>query len=136
MDEKKKNPAGSFFWQVIFPTTLGVLLVAFLGVWVVLEVSPGNISRFAEISTVLLVIPYLGGSLLGGLFLAALVALTIKIINGVPTITGKILDILEQIRIYIKKVSEFAVAPVIRPAGFLAGLKRIFARDDSEIQID
>lgn len=136
MDEKRKAPAGSEFWQVIFPLILGIILVIFLAVWVVLEISPGNISRFAEISTVLLVIPYLGFSLLGLALLVALVTMTVKIIQGLPVITGKILEILDQITALIKKVSGYAVAPVIQPKAFLASLTEIFRKDKSEIQID
>ncbi len=136
MTEENKAPAGSGFWQIIFPAILGVLLVVFLAVWTVIEISPGNVSRFAEISTVLLVIPVLGGSLLGALVLVGLTVLTVKIIQGLPKLTAKVLEILDQIQTVIKRISEYAVAPVIRPAALLAGLVGIFKKKDPEIQID
>ena len=136
MVDQRNTPAGSEFWQVIFPLILGILVVVFLGVWVVLEVSPGNISRFSEISTILLVIPYMAFSLVGLVLLVALIALTAKIITGLPAITEKILDILERIRTMVKRISGYSVAPIIRPKAFLASLTQIFKKDNTEIQID
>jgi len=136
MAEKKKAPAGSFFWQIIFPTLIGTLLILFVGIWVILYTSPGNISRFSEVSTVLLVIPVLFSSLLLMLLLVALIILVIKIIQGLPSITGWILDKLEWVQKGVQAVSDNAVVPVVRPAALLAGIRRIFLKDNSDIQID
>jgi hypothetical protein len=136
MAEKKKAPAGSFFWQIIFPTLIGTLLILFVGIWVILYTSSGNISRFAEVSTVLLVIPVLFSSLLLMLLLVALIILVIKIIQGLPSITGWILDKLEWVQKGVQTVSENAVVPVVRPAALLAGIRRIFSKDNSDIQVD
>jgi len=136
MAEKKKDPAGSFFWQIIFPTLIGSLLILFVGIWIILYTSPGNVSRFAEISTVLLVIPVLFSLLLMMLLLVALIVLIIKIIQGLPSISGWILDKLEWIQKYVKVVSENVVVPVVRPAALLAGIRRIFSKENPDIQID
>jgi hypothetical protein len=136
MAEKKKDPAGSYFWQIIFPTLIGTLLILSVGIWVILYTSSGNISRFAEVSTVLLVIPVLFSSLLLMLLLVALIILIIKIIQGLPSITGWILDKLEWVKKGVQAVSENAVVPVVRPAALLAGIRRIFSKDHSDIQID
>lgn len=133
MAEKKKAPAGSNFWQIIFPTIIGTLLLLMVGIWVILYTSPGNISRFAEISTVLIVIPVLFSSLLLMLLLGALIVLVIKITQGLPKITGWILDKLERIQKGVRVVSENAAVPVIRPAALLAGIRRIFVKDNSDI---
>jgi len=136
MAEKKKAPAGSFFWQIIFPTLIGTLLLLLLGIWIILYTSPGNISRFAEISTALLVIPVLFSSLLVLLLLGALIILVIKIIQGLPSITGWILDKLEWIQKGVQVISKNVAAPVVRPAALLAGIRRIFSKDNSDVQID
>ena len=136
MAEKKKVPVGSSFWQIIFPTLIGALLLLLVGIWVILYTSPGNISRFAEISTVLLVIPVLFSSLLLMLLLGALIVLVLKIIQGLPTITEWILDKLEWVQKGVRAVSETTAVSVIRPAALLAGIRRIFAKDNSEVQID
>ncbi|RLD07359.1 MAG: hypothetical protein DRI65_04855, partial [Chloroflexota bacterium] len=136
MAEKKKAPAGSFFWQIIFPTLIGTLLLLLLGIWIILYTSPGNVSRFADLSTVLLVITVLFSSLLVMLLLGALIALVIKIIQGLPSITGWILDKLEWVQKSVQAISEIAAVPVVRPAALLAGIRRIFTKDNSEVQID
>ena len=136
MEEKRSHPAGSPFWQIAMPIILGGTLIVLLGVWTVLKVSPGNVSRFAEISTVLLLIPYMGLSLIGALLLVGLIVLTIKIIGGLPTYTGKILEFVNRVNASVKKMSDVAAAPVIRPAAFLSGLKGIWRREENEIDID
>jgi hypothetical protein len=136
MEEKRKNPAGSPFWQIAMPMILGGILIILLGVGIVLEVSPGNISRFAEISTVLLLIPYMGLSLIGALLLVGLIVLTVKIITGLPVYTSKLLELVGRLHEAVKKVSDVAVAPVIRPAAILGGLKGLWRREEKEINID
>lgn len=136
MVEKKKAPGGSFFWQILFPTIIGTLLVLFVGIWTILYTSPGNISRFAEISTVLLVIPVIFSSLFWLLLFGALIVLVIKIIQELPSITEWILDKLEKIQKGVRAVSGTAVVPVVRPAALLAGIRRIFSKGDSDIKID
>ena len=136
MAEKKKAPAGSTFWQIIFPTIVGALLLLLLGIWIILYPGSGTVARFAEISTVLLAIPVMFSSLLLFLILGGLIVLVIRIIQGLPSITEWILDKLEWVRNIIGKVSDNAVIPVIRPAAFLAGLRRVFTKDNADIQID
>ena len=136
MEEKRNHPAGSAFWQIAMPIILGGILIVLLGVWTVLKVSPGNVSRFAEISTVLLLIPYMGLSLIGALLLVGLIVITVKIIGGLPTYTAKILEFVNRVNATVKRISEFAVAPVIRPAAFLGGLKGIWRREEKEIDIE
>ncbi len=136
MTEKKKAPAGSSFWQIIFPTLIGTSLLMLAGIWVVLYTSPGNISRFAELSTVLLVIPVLFGSVLVMLLLGALIALVLKIIQVLPSITGKILEVLQQVQDVVEGLSKNSVKPIVRPAALMAGIRRLFSKDDSRVQID
>jgi hypothetical protein len=136
MTEKKKASAGSSFWQIVFPTLIGTILLLLVGIWVVIYTSPGNVSRLAEISTVLLVIPVLFSSLLVMLLLGALIALVLKIIQSLPPITGKILEVLQQIQKVIEGLSKNSVIPVVRPAALFAGIRRLFSKDDSQVQID
>jgi predicted membrane protein len=136
MADKKKAPAGSSFWQIIFPTLVGTLLLLLVGIMIVLYTSTGNVSRFAEISTVLLVIPVLFSSFLVMLLLGALIVLIYKIIQGLPSITGWILDKVERIQKVVQAVSKNAAVPVIRPAAFLAGFRCIFTKNKSRGQID
>jgi len=136
MAEKKKAPAGSVFWQIIFPTLVGTILFLLGGIWIVLYSSPGNIARFAEISTVLMVIPVLFGSLLVMVLLGALIALVLKVIEGIPPITEKILEVLQQIQKVIGGISKKAVVPIVRPSAVMAGVRRLFSRDKSRVKMD
>lgn len=111
-------------------------MLLLLGVWIILYSNSGNISRFAEISTVLLVIPVMFSSLLLFLLLGGLIFLVVKVIKGLPSITEWILDKLEWVQNFVGKVSDHAVVPVVRPAAFLAGIRRLFTKDNSDIQID
>jgi hypothetical protein len=52
MAEKKESPAGSSFWQIIFPAIAGTILILLVCVWVASGVGPGNISRFAELDKI------------------------------------------------------------------------------------
>ena len=136
MAEKKKTSSGSSFWQILFPTLFGTILLLLVGIWVVLYTSPGNISRFAELSTILLVIPILFSSLLVMLLLGALIVLVLKVIQSLPPITGKILEVLKQVQKVVAGVSKNTVKPIVRPAAFMAGIRRLFSKDDSRVQID
>jgi hypothetical protein len=136
MAEEKGNPAGSSFWQIIFPAVLASMIFLLIGVLIVLRVNPANISRFAEISTVLLVIPVLIFSVL---FLAALIAmvlLVVRIMKRIPPIFSWILEYTHKIRDAIIKFSDIVVKPIITPAALLGGLRSIFTRDKSRIKIE
>ncbi|MEJ2413204.1 MAG: hypothetical protein P8Y34_09475 [Anaerolineales bacterium] len=136
MEEKKKYPAGSNFWQIILPTSLGAVLIVLAGLWFVLSAGPGNVSRFAEISTVLLVIPVLFFSLLIGLILAGMIYAITKIMDWIPRMTAPVLTILEKIRQAAGMVSKNSARMVIEPASWMAGFKRKKPRADQEIQLD
>ena len=136
MVEKKKSPAGSFFWQIMFPTSNWNAVDFVCGYLGNSLHKPGEYIQVSEISTVLLVIPVLFSSLLLMLLLVALIILVIKIIQGLPSITGWILNKLEWIQKGVQAVSENAVVPVVRPAALLAGIRRIFSKDNSDIQIE
>ena len=120
MAAKKKPPQGSEFWQIIFPTLVGVVVILSLGLWFGLTGTSGNLARFAEISTVLLVIPVVFVTLLFGLLLFGLIYLVGRLIQGVPPITERILLLLEKIRDGAKLGTKSVARLVIEPAAALA----------------
>jgi hypothetical protein len=136
MEEKKKTPTGSIFWQIVFPTLLGTLLLLLAAGMIVLKASPGNTSRFAEISTVLLVLPVMFSSILVMLLLGGAIALVLKVIHGLPSITGWILEKIELIQKIVTRISKSATVPIVRPATLMAGLGRIFSKGKPRVQID
>jgi len=70
------------------------------------------------------------------LLLGAAIALVLKIIHGLPSITGWILEKIEGIQKIVTGVSKSATVPVVRPAALMAGIRRIFSKGKSRVQID
>ncbi|MCK4800679.1 MAG: hypothetical protein KAS84_01705 [Anaerolineales bacterium] len=136
MAEKNGSPAGSSFWQIIFPALIGFIIILLICVWLVINISPGNLSRFAEISTVLLVLPVLFFSLIIMLILAAAVILVIRLIRGIPPITNQILEFLSKIQDGVRKISQLIVNPVIQPARILGGIRSLLIRKKSRYRIE
>ncbi len=136
MTGKKKATRGSDLWQIFFPTLVGLILVGLLCAWIVVAVSPGNISRFAEISTVLLVIPVLFFSLFSLLLLGLLVYLVQRIIQVIPPFTTQVVEFLEKIQEAVRKISEVIVKPVIQPSSMITGIRNIFAKKGARYRIE
>jgi len=136
MEEKKKVSRGSEFWQIIFPALIGLALIGFLCVWVVIGVNPGELTRFAEISTVLLVIPVITLSLFSFIILGFLIYLVQRLIVGLPPVTIKILEFLDKVKGVVKKVSETIVQPVISPAAIATGIRNLFSKNGNRYRIE
>ena len=136
MAEKRESPAGSSFWQIIFPAVGGTILILLICVWVVSGVGAGNISRFAELSTVLLILPVLFFSLIILVVLGACVFLSVRMIRGLPPITSRIVEFLDKIRDGVSKFSEIIVQPVIQPTAYLKGFRAIFSREKTRYRIE
>jgi ABC-type microcin C transport system permease subunit YejB len=136
MAEKKETKAGSGFWQIIFPSLVFGILIILIGVLVVIRLGDGDLGRFAEVSTVLLVIPVLLSSLLLLIIFGAGIYLISRAMEGIPPITTRILEILDQIQDVIKKIADFIVQPVIRPSALLGGLRNIFSRGKTKLRIE
>jgi len=101
-----------------------------------MRVSAGNISRFAEISTVLLVIPGLFFSILFLVVLVGLIVLVIRIIQAVPLISSRVLEYSNKFRDLIAKVSDIIVKPIINPAAILGGFRTLLSRKKSRFKIE
>jgi hypothetical protein len=136
MAEKKESPAGSSFWQIIFPAAAGTIFVLLICIWVASGVEAGNISRFAELSTVLLILPVLFFSLIILVVLGACVFLSVRMIRGLPPITSRIVEFLDKIRDGVSKFSEIIVQPVIQPTAYLKGFRAIFSREKTRYRIE
>jgi len=129
MKENQKQPAGSIFLQITFPLLAGTAAVIALGVWVVIGVGGAGISRWAEISTVLLVIPVLILSLIPLAVIAGLAAGISWLIRNIPQITTRIQEAFRTVQETASRLSSLAVKPVIWPRSNWAGLKSIFQRN-------
>jgi len=136
MEKRKEPAAGSGFWQIIFPTIIGTIVILLVCVWVVIDVGAGNITRFAELSTVLLVIPVFFILLIAIFVLGALIYLVVRLMHGLPSITSRILEFLEKIREVVGKISDFVVKPVIQPTAILRGIREVLPRKKSRYKIE
>lgn len=131
MSQKNSHPAGHPFWQITLPVLVGLLVLGGLGGWAAIAGSSGAAARWAEISTVLLVIPVLVGALLIGALVGLGIYLVQRLTSGLPSVSGKALEIFQQIEDYANRVSAAATRPYIQPAGLLAGLGKAFSRNGS-----
>jgi hypothetical protein len=136
MAEKKKSPRGSEFWQILFPTLVGAAMILALGIWFGITGSTGNLSRFAEISTVLLAIPVYIAALLFALVLVGLIYLVTRLIQGVPGITGRVLQFLDKIRNGAVQGSQSIARLVIEPVAILAIFQRNKGNRDPDINLN
>lgn len=136
MAEKKKTSRESEFWQIIFPGLVGLILVGLLCAWIVVAVSPGNISRFAEASTVLLVIPVLFFSLFSLLLLGLLIYLVQRIIRVIPPFTTRVVEFMEKIQEAVRKISEVIVKPAIQPTSVITGIRNLFTKKGIRYRIE
>ena len=136
MAEKKKSSRGSEFWQILFPTIVGAVLLLALGVWFGITGSKGNLSRFAEISTVLLTIPVYIATLLFALILVGLIFIVSKLIQGIPSITGPVIQILDKIRDGAAQGTRSLARLVIEPTAILAIFQRKRDRRDPDIKLN
>jgi hypothetical protein len=133
MAEKKKAPRGSDFWQIIFPALIGAILILAVGIWFGITGSSGNLSRFAEISVVLLAIPVFIATLLFGLVLAGLIFLVSKLIQGIPPLTGRVLEILDKVQGGAVRGTQSLAKLVIEPIAIFGFFQR--KRDDQDPEI-
>jgi hypothetical protein len=135
MAEKKKAPRGSEFWQIIFPSVVGAVLLLVLGFWFGLTGSTGSLSRFAQISTVLLALPAYIAILLFGLVMVGLILLVGKLIQVIPTLTGWALELLGKIQKGANLGTSSLARLVIEPTAMLAIFQRKSAKKDQEIKL-
>jgi hypothetical protein len=136
MTEKKSFSKGSGFWQIIFPSAVLGILIILISIGVALGVGDKTISRFAEISTILLVLPVLFISLILLVILVGSIVLIGKLIYGIPPITQRILDFLTRIERFVKRLSRIIVRPVIRPSALLGSFRNIIIRNGPRYRIE
>ena len=136
MAEKKDTPAGSGFWQIIFPSILSGIVIVLVCVWIVIGAGHGNVSRFAEISTVLLVLPVLFFSLIVLIILGVSIVLVSRLMGWIPPVTQRILEFLVRVQEGVKKVTDIVAQPVIRPSALLGGFRNMISNDKSRYRIE
>lgn len=123
----------SAIWQIYLPFFMGSGAILGLGVWAMIAAAKGaDVSRFADVSTVLLVIPVIFVSLIPLVLLSGIVYGVSRLIVILPRGTRRVQEILDRIQRVVKKASDTAVMPIFRVKGVWAGLKRVWQKKSSE----
>jgi len=130
MPDKSKTSQFSVWWQIYLPLIAGSAVILGLGVWAAFASASGtDISRFADGSAVLLIIPVLIVSLMPLALLLLVVYGVIKLIEIIPRGTRRIQQVLEKIRHGVDRGSRRIVQPFAAVEGVWAGLRTLIRRE-------
>lgn len=118
------------FWQVTVPLVVGILLFLALAVGVVWSASGngGAVSRWADISTMWLLIPVLFICLILLVILAGLIYLITWLLGTVPRYAFQLQAWFRLVSRKIHQGSDLAVEPVLRWRSFKAGMRALRRR--------
>jgi hypothetical protein len=122
------------FWQITFPLILGVLLLSLACVGVILTAtgtSP-DINRWADISTIWLLLPLIFGTVIVILALTGMVYVLVKILAIVPGYARLMQDFFTKVQVRVRILADKIVEPVLKIQAIQAGARvlkhEIFAR--------
>jgi len=116
--------------QIILPMVVSALVLVGMIVLVSFSTfkSDGDVSRWAAISTIWIVIPILFAGLVLIAILVGLVYLMARALDALPHYTGMAQDYVSIARSYIIRGADMAVKPVISLHGFIENVKGFFER--------
>ena len=116
--------------QIILPVALSAVLV--IGMILLISVVTfkygGDVSRWAEISTIWLTIPIIVAGLIFLAILMGLIYLLVRILGVLPYYTSLAQDYIYIAQIYIVRGADMAVKPIIALGGTLEKIKAFFER--------
>ena len=116
--------------QIILPMIISML--ALIGMVVLISLatfkSNGDVSRWAAISTIWIVIPALLAGLIVLAILVGLIYLMARALGALPHYTGIAQDYAQIARGYIIRGADMIVKPVISLHGFIENVKAFFER--------
>jgi hypothetical protein len=117
-------------WKIIVPVVVSAVLC--IGLIVLVNIATfqggGDVARWAAISTMWIAIPTLLGMLLFLAIMLGLIYLMAKLLDVLPTYTGKTQDLFYKIEGYARRFADSAAKPVIFIDSIGAGINRIFGR--------
>jgi hypothetical protein len=116
--------------EIILPMMISTLLLVGMIVLVSFATfqSNGDVSRWAAISTIWIVIPILLAGLIVLAILIGLVYLMARALSGLPHYTGIAQDYVYLAQRYIIRSADMVVKPVIALEGFIENVKAFFER--------
>lgn len=117
-------------WQVILPVLLAALLLIGLILWVSMATfgGTGDVSRWAAISTIWLVIPFLVAGLIVLIVLLGVSYLLGRLLQITPTYTGIAQDYVFRAAGIIQRITAAVVKPVIYLDGLAANIRAFLRR--------
>ncbi len=117
-------------WQIVLPVAFAALL--FIALIVLINIATfhqgGDVSRWAAISTIWIVIPVMVAGVVLLAILTALVYLMKQLLGITPKYTGIAQDYVNKAALYVKRGTEMAVKPVLFLDGIGASFKAFFGR--------
>ena len=116
--------------QIILPVVISTLLVIGMIVLVSFATfkSNGDVSRWAAISAIWVIIPALLGGVIVFAILAGLIYLMARALTGLPRYTGMAQGYVYLAQSYIIRGADMVVKPVIALDGFIEKAKAFFER--------
>ncbi len=119
-----------FVWQILLPVVLSALLLIALIVLICIAAfrGDGDVSRWAAISTIWIVIPIILASLIFLLLLVGLVYLMARLLSILPVYTGAAQDYVYRGAGYVRRFTDAAVKPVFWIEGINANLRGFLGR--------
>jgi len=116
--------------QIILPIVLAAVL--FIGMVVLVNIATfrdnGDVSRWAAVSTIWIVIPVCIAGFVFLVLLGGLVYLMARLLGVAPTYTGQAQDFVHKLAIRIRRLADVAVKPIFAVNGFGASLKALLGR--------
>ncbi|NIW50436.1 MAG: hypothetical protein GWN30_38390 [Gammaproteobacteria bacterium] len=115
------------FWQIIFPFSLGFLIILGLAAWVIVSAATGvSVRPAADTSAIFMIIPTMIVALIFLVISAAVAYGVIWLNRNLPVLTKRIQDVFTQVQNTVRQISDKTTAPVIQAEGLLAGLQTFF----------
>jgi hypothetical protein len=116
--------------QIILPMVISTLLLIGMIALICFATfkSNGDVSRWAAISTIWIIIPALLAGLIVLAVLIGLIYLMARVLGGLPHYTGIAQDYVYLAQRYIIRAADMVVKPVIALEGFIENVKAFFER--------
>jgi FtsH-binding integral membrane protein len=111
------------FWQVFFPLGVGVILMLGVCVLPVAAVAQnGDVSKWADISLIWLILPALILSVIPLALLVGMIYGVTRLVGVLPGWMFKLQGLLETVKMYVRRYADKVVEPVIWYESFRASV--------------
>ncbi|MBL1197407.1 MAG: hypothetical protein HND51_23955 [Chloroflexi bacterium] len=124
----RRNHKREVLWQITLPFLAGLLMLIVLATLLTLN-EVGTFSNWAEISTILLIIPLLILSLIPLALFATLAYLIMMLIPNIPPYARLVQDAIRKVGHYARRGADMAAEPILRTQSFSARLRTLLGKD-------